>query len=254
MTNPFDLTGRAALVTGASRGLGKEIAVALAESGADLLIGSRKAGEIRRTAEEIARATGRRVVGVPLEVTDRASVEAAVATAMESFGRIDILVNNAGINVRSPIGDIADEDFHAIQATNVAGVMYCCRAVAGHMVAAGYGRIINIGSALSLVGLTRRVSYCTSKGAVMGLTRALAVELARTGVTVNCVCPGPFQTEINRAIMDDPEASAEVLGCIPMDRWGRMHEIRTPVLFLAAEGSGYVTGAAVTVDGGWTAQ
>ena len=254
MHDPFDLSGRAAIVTGASRGLGREMAAALAEAGADLLIGSRTADEIARAAGEIAEATGRRVVAAALDVGERPSVEAAVALAMETFGRIDVLVNNAGINVRSPVADIADEDFHDIQRTNVAGVLYACRAAAKHMAAAGYGRIINVGSALSLVGLRGRVSYCASKGAVAGLTKALAVELAGTGVTVNCICPGPFQTEINRVVMEDPKASAEIMGCVPMNRWGEMHEIRAPVLFLAGPGSSYVTGALVTVDGGWTAQ
>ena len=253
MTDLFDLTGRVAIVTGASRGLGKEMASALADAGADLAIGSRTAADIESAAEEIAAESGRQVAPVVLDVTDRSSVESCVAETIRRFGRIDILVNNAGINVRSPLTEIRDDDFRRIQDVNVTGAFHTVRAVAPHMVAAGYGRIINIGSALSLVGLRHRVSYTTSKGALLQMTRTLAVELAPAGVTANIICPGPFATEMNRPLLSDPQAAAEVIDRVPMRRWGQMHEIRAPVVFLASPSAGYVTGAVLSVDGGWTA-
>ncbi len=249
----FDLTGDAALVTGGSTGLGRQMARALAMAGAQVAILSRRRDAVTAAAEALAQETGRTIVPLVGDVTEGGQIERAVDEALAHFGKIDVLVNNAGVNIREPIERIRDEHWRRIWHTNVTGVMICCRAVVPHMRRTGYGRIINIGSALSLVGLAERTGYAASKGAVLQITRTLAVELAREGITVNCICPGPFATEINRPVLEDPAKSADLLAHVPMGRWGRLEEIEAPVVFLASRAAGYVTGACLSIDGGWTA-
>ena len=250
----FRLDGRRALVTGGSRGLGRVMAEALADAGADVAITSRAADSAERAATEIARATGRRVLGVAAEVQRGESVAAVAAEVEASLGPVDILVNNAGINVRGPSEEIAEADWDAVVDTNLKGPFLCARTFGPRMAARGWGRIINLGSILSVIGLPGRAPYAASKGGLANLTRVLALEWADRGVTVNTLCPGPFGTDMNRPLMNDPEKYKAFVAKIPMGRWGELHEIAGVTVFLASNASSFVTGSSVFVDGGWTAQ
>ena len=252
MQRLFDLTGKVAVVTGASRGLGQYFGRALAGAGADLVITSRDVGRLGGFKAEIE-ALGRRALPLRLDVTVKDDIPAMVEAAVAEYGKIDILVNNAGLNIRAPGTEFTWEDWDTVLDTNLKGAFFVAQAAARKMIGRGYGRIINIGSALSLVGLAERTGYAASKGAVLQITRTLAVELAREGITVNCICPGPFATEINRLVLEDPAKSADLLAHVPMGRWGRLDEIEAPVVFLASRAAGYVTGVCLSVDGGWTA-
>jgi NAD(P)-dependent dehydrogenase (short-subunit alcohol dehydrogenase family) len=244
---PFD--GRVAIVTGGSKGLGREIATALAGAGATVVIASRDAGRCDDVADEI----GDGAVGCACDVTDEESVEGLVDATVELFGRVDVLVNSAGIAVRGAADEVTVDDFERSLSVNVTGTWLACRAAARPMRAAGYGRIVNLASALGLVGAADRSAYAASKGAVVQLTRALAVEWAGTGVTVNALAPGPFMTPMNEGSRNSPRVQAILDHEVLLHRWGRVDEIRGAALFLASEGSSYTTGCVLPVDGGWVA-
>jgi NAD(P)-dependent dehydrogenase (short-subunit alcohol dehydrogenase family) len=250
----FRLEGRSALVTGGGRGLGRVMAEALAEAGASVCITSRLLDAALAAAAEVSSATGGRVVGIEGEVTSAEGVSRLVARAAEQFGPVDILVNNAGINIRGSAGDLSEADWDAVIDTNLKGVFLMSRALGPGMCARGWGRVINLSSMLATIGLPGRAPYASSKAGVVGLTRVLALEWAAAGVTVNAICPGPFATDMNRQLLNDPEKYAAFVQKLPVGRWGELHEIKGVVVFLASEASSFMTGAALALDGGWTAQ
>ncbi len=247
------LDGRVALITGGSRGLGKSIALGLAQAGARCVLAARDGTVATAAAAELAACTGVECLAVRADVTQEESVAAMVAATTNAFGRLDILVNSAGVNIRHPIEDFPVAEFQQVVDLNLTGTWLCCRAVAPILKAQGSGSVINIGSALSAVGLAERTAYCSSKAAVLGLTRTLGLEWAPSGVRCNAICPGPFLTEMNQPLLAQPEKAAALLALTAFNRWAELPEIRGAALFLASDASSYVTGTTLFVDGGWTA-
>jgi NAD(P)-dependent dehydrogenase (short-subunit alcohol dehydrogenase family) len=246
--NFFDLSGRTALVTGASRGLGQYFARALALAGADLIVTARKGSDAEPFAEEI-RALGRKVTSLSLDVRDEASIK-QMAEQAAAVGKIDILVNNAGCNVRKPTLDITWDEYNRVLETNLRGTFFVAQSIARHMIPRKYGRIINIGSVTTVFGYANITPYCASRGGVKQLTMALADEWGRHGITVNCLAPGWFRTEQNKVLYDNKKWVEYICDRIPVGRPGKPNDLDGAVVFLASEASEYVTGQTLLVDGG----
>jgi NAD(P)-dependent dehydrogenase (short-subunit alcohol dehydrogenase family) len=250
-TSIFDLTGRVAMVTGASRGLGQTFARALARAGADVAITSRSLASLASCSREIE-AQERRAVPIELDVRDEASIRRAVETAVGAFGRVDILVNNAGCNVRKRAADITWEDWNLVLDTNLRGPFFLAQAVARHMIPRGSGRIINIGSVTSVFGYAGLGPYGASRGGIRQLTMSLADDWGRHGITVNCLAPGWFKTAQNATLYEDRAWVDYIVDRIPLKRPGRPDDLEGAVVFLASDASAYITGQTLLVDGGIT--
>jgi NAD(P)-dependent dehydrogenase (short-subunit alcohol dehydrogenase family) len=247
------LDGRLAVVTGASKGLGKQMAVAVADAGAAVVLVARSRGLLEGVKAEIADRGGKAYAFVA-DIAVEAEVVSLAEEVRKQAGVPDILINNAGINLRKPLHEFTFEEWHSVIHTNLDGPFLCTRAFLPGMMEKKFGRIINITSTLAHVSLPLRSAYSASKFGLLGMTKALALELAPHNITANAISPGPFATEINTVLLQDPVRTAEFTAKIPLGRWGSLEEIGPLAVFLCSEAAGFITGTDILIDGGWTAQ
>jgi gluconate 5-dehydrogenase len=251
MKDLFDLSGKVAIVTGTSRGLGQYFATALARAGADLVITSRKLSALTEFKKEIE-SLGRKALPVQLDVLSQSDIENMVRLAVKEYGKIDILVNNAGMNIRKPTTEVTQQDWDTVLDTNLKGSFFCTQAVAKEMIKRKYGRIINIGSCTCVFGMEGIAAYSASRGAILSMTRTLAAEWGKYGITVNVLAPGWFKTAQNAVLYQNKDWVNYITSRIPLNRVGQPHDLDGAVVFLASDASEYITGQMLLIDGGFT--
>jgi gluconate 5-dehydrogenase len=251
MQDLFNLSGKVAIVTGTSRGLGQYFARALAQAGADLVITSRELSRLTEFRQEIE-SLGRRALAVQLDVLSQSDIENMVQAVVKEYGKVDILVNNAGLNIRNSSVKFSEQDWDTVLDTNLKGSFFCAQAVAKEMIKQNYGRIINIGSCTCVFGMEGIAPYTASRGGILSLTRSLAVEWGKFGITVNVLAPGWFKTAQNAVLYENKDWVNYITERIPLNRPGQPNDLDGTVVFLASEASAYITGQIILVDGGFT--
>jgi NAD(P)-dependent dehydrogenase (short-subunit alcohol dehydrogenase family) len=250
----FSLKGKTAIVVGGSKGIGKGMATGLAQAGAAVVLNSRNQTELDAAAEEIAKKTGAKAIGIAGDVTSLETINTLVKRVADEFGHIDILVNAAGVNVRKSCLDFEEEDWDRVQNVQLKAAFFMCQAVAKHMVENGIrGKLINTASISSVIALRNMISYCAAKGGLVQMTKALALELAPYGICANTIAPGYTSTEMTKPLFSNPAKVAEMMSRIPQKRFGEVHDYAGIAVYLASSASDYMTGQLVIVDGGWLA-